>query len=74
LQPPASFSLAAVEEQPAEGPPLPLHTIEGIGGLALTPTAYLVNPGPPGTVVRKPSFSVLYAKIGHKDFQSVAIT
>jgi len=35
----------AQAEQPAtKGPPLPFHTIEGYGGGALTPMAYLVNP------------------------------
>ncbi|MFO7957804.1 MAG: DUF3034 family protein [Candidatus Brocadiia bacterium] len=65
---------SAAEEEPPKGPPLPLHTIEGVGGLVLTPTAYLVNPGPPGTVVGKPSFSLQYARIGHKDFQAAAAT
>jgi hypothetical protein len=65
---------SAAEEEAAEGPPLPLHTIEGVGGLVLTPTAYLVNPGPPGTVVGKPSFSLQYAMIGDKDFQAAAVT
>ena len=29
-----------------KGPPLPFHTIEGYGGGAITPMAYLVNAGP----------------------------
>lgn len=42
------FMLAATAAEPApgDGPPLPVHTIEGGGGAAITPIAYLVNPGP----------------------------
>ena len=34
----------------AEPAPLPLHTIEGMGGMFSVPSAYLVNPGPEGKV------------------------
>jgi len=67
-----------VAEAPAppagDGPPLPLHTIEGVGGALTVPMAYLVNPGPKGTVIGKPavSFSALF--LGDKDLQSFAIT
>ena len=64
----------SAQEQPSEGPPLPLHTIEGVGGLVLTPTAYLVNPGPPGTVVGKPAFATQFALIGDKDFEALSFT
>lgn len=70
----ASSSEATAAEQPQEGPPLPLHTIEGVGGLVLTPTAYLVNPGPEGTIIGKPSVSTQAVWIGDKDFQVLAAT
>ena len=38
---PAPQEAAPVEK----GPPLPLHTIDGVGGVVITPIAYLVNPG-----------------------------
>lgn len=47
-------------------PPLPCHTIEGVGGGAITPMAYLVNPEPEGAVFGKPAFAVSYASMGHK--------
>jgi hypothetical protein len=64
----------AAEKAPEEGPPLPLHTIEGVGGLVLTPTAYLVNPGPPGTKVGKPAFAAHFAMIGDRDFEAASMT
>jgi hypothetical protein len=57
-----------------KAPPLPLHTIEGVGGLVITPTAYLVNPGAPGTVIGKPSLSATYVNARQKDVESIGIT
>lgn len=61
---------APAQEEPADSP-FPLHTIEGVGGLVLTPVAYLVNPGPDGAVCGKPAFSVQYVMIGDRDLQVV---
>ncbi|MHC4985272.1 MAG: hypothetical protein ACYTFO_03860, partial [Planctomycetota bacterium] len=41
-------TVAADEAAVTKGPPLPLHCIEGYGGGAITPVAYLVNPGAEG--------------------------
>jgi len=61
--------------KPAKAPPLPVHTIEGYGGGAITPTAYLANPGAPGTAVGLPSFSVTGVYIGHaKNLESLVVT
>jgi len=57
-----------------EGPPLPLHTFEGVGGRPITPTAYLVNPGPQSEVIGKPSVSAQYLMIGNRDMPTVAAT
>lgn len=67
---------ADAEPTPAPGKPapLPLHTIEGVGGVAITPTAYLVNPGPKGTKVGLPSASFTYVNLGQKSIQSFAVT
>ena len=65
---------ASEEAAAAEGPPLPLHTIEGVGGIVLTPTAYLVNPGPPGTVFGKPAVATQFAMIGGKDLEVASVT
>ena len=68
-------TLALEEAQAAgDGPPLPLHTIEGVGGIVLTPMAYLVNPGPPGTTVGKPAAAVHFAMIGSKDLEAATLT
>lgn len=66
---------AAAGEAPAgDGPPLPLHTIEGVGGALTVPMAYLVNPGPPGTKIGMPSVSATYLNMGKKSIQSFAVS
>lgn len=58
-----------------KAPPLPLHTIEGVGGGLLVPWAYLVNPGPEGTTVGMPSASFTYiSSSGKKSIQAFAVT
>jgi hypothetical protein len=61
---------AALEEEPAqappqEPPPLPLHGIEGMGGIFSTYSAYLVNPAPPGEIFGLPSIGFAYVHLGH---------
>ncbi|MBN1404039.1 MAG: DUF3034 family protein [Opitutales bacterium] len=64
----------AVEEKAAP-PPLPFHTIEGYGGGAITPIAYLVNPSPDaGQVFGLPSASYSYVNAGKKSLQAFALT
>ena len=48
---------AATQEAapPEKAPPLPVHTIEGVGGGGITPMAYLVNPGDECHVFGKPA-------------------
>ncbi len=43
------------EEAPETGPPLPLHSIEGNGGILVTSTAYIVNPPCHGESVGRPA-------------------
>ena len=57
-----------------KAPPLPIHTIEGVGGLVITPIAYLVNPGPSGTRIGLPSISATYVNAGEKDLETLALT
>ena len=57
-----------------KAPPLPLHTIEGVGGIVITPVAYLVNPGPAGTTFGLPATSVTYVKANTKNVETAAIT
>jgi hypothetical protein len=49
--------LSTVPAAPQERPPLPLHSIEGTGGILITPTAYLVNPGPKDSFFSNPGIS-----------------
>lgn len=57
-----------------KAPPLPLHTIDGVGGVVITPIAYLVNPGPEGTKLGLPSVSATFVGAGQKNIQSFVIT
>ncbi len=50
-----SSKKTVVEEAPAKNPPLPLHNIEGNGGILTTLTAYIVNPPRNGEPVGRPS-------------------
>ena len=73
--PAAAPAPAATEPAaPAKGPPLPFHTIEGVGGGAITPMAYLVNPGPADTVVSLPSVSFSYVGMHGKGVAVPAVT
>ena len=65
---------AFAAESEDEGLPIPLHTIEGVGGRPITPTAYLVNPGPEGEPFGMPAVSAGYVMVGEKDLQNVGIT
>ncbi|MEW6742508.1 MAG: DUF3034 family protein [Planctomycetota bacterium] len=58
-----------------EGPPLPLHTIEGMGGAFSVPSASLVNPAPAGEVFGKPSFGYIHVQLGHgKHLEVLSVT
>jgi hypothetical protein len=60
---------APQEEPPPqqEPPPLPLHGVEGMGGVLTTYSAYLVNPGTrgPGESFGMPSIGAAYIFLGH---------
>ena len=55
-------------------PPPAMHTIDGIGGGLLTPTAYLVNPGPADEVLAPPAVSLRFWRFGSKDIETLAIS
>lgn len=61
-------------EASSDGPPLPVHTIEGGGAAAITPIAYLVNPGSEGTQFGKPAFSYTNLDLKDKRLQTFSIT
>jgi len=61
--PPAQPAPAA---KPAEkGAPLPLHQIEGNGGIFATLSAYIVNPPRNGEPIGRPSVGFAYVNLGH---------
>jgi len=56
------------------GPPLPFHTIEGVGGGAITPIAYLVNPEPDGALFKKPAVAMSFVNLADKNLTALTIT
>ena len=65
-----------VQAKPAEkGPPLPLHQIEGNGGIFSTLSAYIVNPPRNGEAVGRPAVGFAYVNLGHEvDLEALTIT
>ncbi len=58
----------------AKGPPLPFHTIEGVGGGAITPMAYLVNPPKKGDWFGFPAAAFSNVMAGKKNLQAFTAT
>jgi hypothetical protein len=73
-QPPAATDQQPCPPPPEKGPPLPFITIEGQGGGAITPMAYLVNPAPEGTIFGKPSVAMDYIGLGRKNLDTLLVT
>ena len=71
----SSASYAAAQEATDEkGPPLPFITLEGAGGGAFTPMAYLVNPAGECDVWGKPAVAFDYIGLGRKNLDALMIT
>jgi hypothetical protein len=65
----------AVEKKAEKGPPLPLHQIEGSGGIFATLSAYLVNPPRNGEPVGRPAAGFSYVNLGHQqNLESFTVT
>ena len=58
-----------------KGPPLPLHQIEGNGGIFATLSAYIVNPPRNGEPVGRPSVGFAYVNLGSdKNLEALTLT
>lgn len=65
----------ATPQKPEKPPPLPLHQIEGNGGVFATLSAYLVNPPRNGEPIGRPSLGFSYVHLGYgRDLQAVTLT
>lgn len=65
----------ATEAEPwKKGLPLPVHTIEGVGGGAIVPVAIILNPGPGTDFYSLPTISMTYVGLEDKSLQSFAVT
>jgi hypothetical protein len=70
--PPVQPTAAKPDEK---GPPLPLHQIEGNGGIFSTLSAYLVNPPRNGEPVGRPAIGFSYVDLGHgQDLEALTLT
>ncbi|MHC4473433.1 MAG: DUF3034 family protein [Planctomycetota bacterium] len=66
---------AAFADEKKEPLPIPLHTVEGVGGHFTVESAYLVNPAPPGELLGKPAFGFMTVHLGHgKHLESASFT
>jgi hypothetical protein len=78
--PPPDQQAVAAAEQPADppadekGPPLPFQTIEGYGGGAITPFAYLVNPGKEECPWGKPAGALSFVDARQKDLAAITVS
>jgi hypothetical protein len=69
---PANATPAAKSEKP---PPLPLHQIEGNGGIFSTLSAYIVNPPRNGEPVGRPAVGFSFVDLGHgQDLEALTLT
>jgi len=58
-----------------KGPPLPLHQIEGNGGIFSTLSAYIVNPPRNGEIVGRPAVGFSYVSLDHgQDLEALTAT
>lgn len=73
-EPSSSMSKRAAAIAELESLPLPSHTVEGYGGGAITPVAYLVNRGKAGTIFGRPAVSVANIIAGQKNVQAFTVT
>ena len=65
----------AVPAKAEKPPPLPLHQIEGNGGIFSTLSAYLVNPPRNGEPVGRPAVGFTYVSLGHgQDLEALTLT
>ena len=71
---PATDPATAPAPAQEKGPPLPFHTIEGYGGGAITPMAYLVNPGDECTFLGKPAAAMSFVGLGSKNLDALTFT
>ena len=67
-------SQALSQAEPGRAPALLFHTIEGVAGGTITPTAYLSNPPAQGTALGGPSVSYTYFHFGSKSIQTFAVS
>jgi hypothetical protein len=72
---PGTNAPAAQATHGEKPPPLPLHNIEGNGGIFSTLSAYLVNPPRDGEPLGRPSVGFSYISLGYgRDLTAITVT
>lgn len=68
--------MAPLAAQVRAVPPLPVHTVEGVGGGAITPMAYLDSPEPfwEGSVLGKPTVTLTHVNMDRKYLSAFSVT
>jgi hypothetical protein len=76
--PPAQAQVVSTNQpavQAEKGAPLPLHQIEGNGGIFATLSAYIVNPPRDGEAIGRPSVGFSHVSLGYdKNLEALTIT
>lgn len=71
----ANQSADKTETKAEKPPPLPLHQIEGNGGIFSTLSAYLVNPPRNGEWLGRPSIGAAYVHLGYgRNLEALTVT
>lgn len=71
----AGTSTTNIVAKAEKGPPLPLHQIEGNGGIFATLSAYIVNPPRDGELVGRPSVGFAYVHLGYgRSLEALTLT
>jgi hypothetical protein len=65
---------SAPRQKPEKGAPLPLQTIEGVGGLGLTEQAYLLNPSVGDEWLGLPTVSATHVQTKYKNGEILAVS
>jgi hypothetical protein len=73
--PSANQATNQVEKKTEKPPPLPLHQIEGNGGIFSTMSAYIVNPPRDGEPFGRPAVGFAYVNLGHgENLEALTVT
>ncbi|MBC8870376.1 MAG: DUF3034 family protein [Planctomycetes bacterium] len=68
------ISMVPLAGHVSAAPPLPVHTVEGLGGGAITPMAYLDSPERLSGIFGRPTVTMTYVNMDRKNLNVVSVT